>query len=531
MTLNLEQMTMLRQLHGDLDNLIEDLQLNHANLETALGKIYLFLNERLKIEVFYVETDDENLNHRVFCHGSDYNDIKSDIPQLLNIKQSVTFKTSELFWVVQPIQMSNTIIGIIGLAFDINLDGDKILAPEILHTISELLDNYFFAIHMNRLKHSLIMGIQAALKSHSIVSSVDGAVNVLKKEIPFKKMILLYSDRVLTGNSRINYLVYEGDKRVYDSSEKKHDALDEFVKKFDGHLTGNVEGLKKILGDEELMVSYMINGLIEEDLIGEIVFIPEEGENFSLFSRELIQVFSETLRQRLVDFNRERNVLRKFFPDKVIDQMLSEPGYEKLYLQPRDVEVGIIFADISGYTKMSEQILITPERIMKFINLWSKEVVKRVFPLGACLDKLVGDCIILLFGPPFYRETPEQIAKTIIEAAEIVNDVTHEVFNMTEFEDIRKHPDYDKFGVAIGANFCHAVVGLIGPNDDLTAFSSGMNNTARLQGLAKANQIFVTKNLYKLLSPMNFRKLEGPHSAMVKNVEKPLVYYEVSAKG
>ncbi|HHW82183.1 MAG TPA: hypothetical protein GX746_10920, partial [Bacteroidales bacterium] len=105
MTLNLEQMTMLRQLHGDLDNLIEDLQLNHANLETALGKIYLFLNERLKIEVFYVETDDENLNHRVFCHGSDYNDIKSDIPQLLNIKQSVTFKTSELFWVVQPIQM------------------------------------------------------------------------------------------------------------------------------------------------------------------------------------------------------------------------------------------------------------------------------------------------------------------------------------------------------------------------------------------------------------------------------------------
>jgi class 3 adenylate cyclase len=371
------------------------------------------------------------------------------------------------------------------------------------------------------------MGIQSALKNHSIVDSIDGAVYVLKKEIPFKKMILLYSDHELTGDSRINYLVYEEYERVYDSTNKRHEGLDEFVKDTDGCLSANTDELRQVLGDDDLMVSYLLDGLIEEDLIGKVIFVPETGATFSIFCREIIQVFTETLRQRLVDFNRERNTLRKFFSDRVIERLTSEPGYEKMYLQPRDTDIGIIFADVSGFTKMSEQILVSPERITRFVDHWSNEVVKRVFPLGACLDKLVGDCIILLFGPPFYQQSPEEIAKSVIKASEIIVEVTREVFNLEEFADIREHSDYTKFGVAIGANYCPAVVGLIGPNDDLTAFSSGMNITARLQGLAKADQILVTERLYGLIKPMNQWELEGPHSAPVKNVEKPLVYYQV----
>lgn len=527
MNLNLEQLLMLRELHINLDELIEGLQLHHANLETALKKIYLFLNEKLKVETLYIETQDESLNFRVFCYGRGDGEIKRKTPQLLKIDRPGTFTTNGLFWAVQPIKMSETNIGSIGLAFGSDAIPYKEITLEILNTVSELLDNYFFSIYTSRLKHSLIMGIQSALKNHSIVDSIDGAVYVLKKEIPFKKMILLYSDHELTGNSRINYLIYEDYSRVYDSSETRHAGLDEFVKDTDGCLSAHTDELKKVLGDNDLMVSYLLDGLIEEDLIGKVIFVPEEGVTFSVFCREIIQVFTETLRQRLVDFNRERNNLRKFFPDQVIEKLITQPHYEKLHLQPRKADIGIIFADISGFTKMSEQILISPERITKFIDTWSNEVVTRVFPLGACLDKLVGDCIILLFGPPFYADTPQQIASNVIKAAEIIVEVTSKIFQMPEYEDIRKHPDFDKFGMAIGTNYCPAVVGLIGPNDDLTAFSSGMNITARLQGLAKAGEIFVTERLHDLLKPMNEWRLEGPESMPVKNVAKPLVYYRV----
>ncbi|OGK08113.1 MAG: hypothetical protein A2W80_04570, partial [Candidatus Riflebacteria bacterium GWC2_50_8] len=474
-------------------------------------------------------TEDESLNHRVFCYGRGDGDIKRKTPQLLKIDHSSTFTTPGLFWVVQPIEMGKTVIGAIGLAFETEAAPTKEVAPEILNTVSELLDNFFFGIHINRLKHSLIMGIQSALKSHSIVDSIDGAVYVLKKEIPFRKMILLYSDHELTGVSKINYLVYEDYARVYDSGETRHPGLDEFVKDTDGCLSANTDELKKVLGDNDLMVSYLLDGLIDEDLIGKVIFVPEKDVSFSIFCREIIQVFTETLRQRLVDFNRERNSLRKFFSDKVIARLTSEPGYHKLYLEPRDTDIGIIFADISGFTKMSEQILVSPERITRFVDTWSNEIIKRVFPLGACLDKLVGDCIILLFGPPFYSDTPEEIATKVIKSAEIIIEVTRTVFMMPEYSDIRKHPDYAKFGVAIGANYCPAVVGLIGPNDDLTAFSSGMNITARLQGLAKADQLLVTERLQELIRPMNMWQLVGPQAMPVKNVEKPLVYYHVTS--
>jgi class 3 adenylate cyclase len=62
----------------------------------------------------------------------------------------------------------------------------------------------------------------------------------------------------------------------------------------------------------------------------------------------------------------------------------------------------------------------------------------------------------------------------------------------------------------------------------LTAFSSGMNITARLQGLAKADQILVTENFHRIAADIPDYTFTGPESAPVKNVEKPLVYYRLA---
>jgi len=527
MSLSFEHLKLLRNLHKGLDSLIENLQLNHIDLETALGKIFLFLNEKIRVEVFFVETQDENLNNRVFCFGRGNENIKRTTPQLLKIDRQSNFTTPGLSWWVQPIEMAGTMIGAIGLAFENDNSPDKILAPEILDGISEQIDQFFFGIHINRLKHSMIMGIQSALKNHSITDSIDGAVYVLHKEIPFERMIILYSDRELTGEEKINYLVYNQAERIFDSSENLCPELEDFIIKSGNCLTANIEPLKKVTGSDNLTVSYLLDGLIEEDLIGKIILVPEKGQHFSIFSREIVQVFSESLRQRLVDFNRERNVLRKFFSDQVIKKLTAEPGYYKAHLTAREAEIGIMFADISGFTKMSEQILKSPERITALVDKWSSGIMDRVFQYGACLDKLVGDCVILLFGPPFYEETPEKIVENLIKSAKTIVEFTREFLLLPENKDIQNHKDFSKFGVAIGLNFCQSVVGLIGPNEDLTAFSSGMNNTARLQGLAHAGEILVTERVQELAPRSGPWKFKGPDSAPVKNVEKPLVFYKL----
>ncbi|MDD3146999.1 MAG: adenylate/guanylate cyclase domain-containing protein [Candidatus Riflebacteria bacterium] len=527
MEFNLSELQQLRELHIELDNLVEKLQTAHSSLETALGKVFLFLADKIKISSLFVETPDENLNHQVFSFGNCDDNIKRKVPQLHQVTRAINFNFNATLWYAQPIEMAGKVTGSIAIAFEHDVTPDKKMGAALLDCVSELLDNFFFSIHSSSLKHSLIMGVQSALKNHSIEDSIDGAVYVLKKEVPFKKLIILYSDHELTGQESLNYLVYEEDQRIHDSTGNPHPGLEALIKGNGNCLSADTETLKKAIGSENVTITYLLDGLIEEDLIGKVIFVPEEGHSFSIFAREIVQVFAETLRQRLVDFNRERNMLRKFFPDRVIKRLIAEPGYEKLYLTPRDEQIGIIFADISGFTKMSEQILKTPERITNLVDTWANGIVNKVFPLEACLDKIVGDCLIFLFGPPFYEASPGDIVAKVLESARIIVDFTNEFLRSPENIDIQKHPDFEKFGVAIGVNFCPAVVGLIGPNDDLTAFSSGMNITARLQGLAKANQILATEKVREIGLAAGKWQFIGPESAPVKNVEKPLVYYHV----
>ena len=71
-------------------------------------------------------------------------------------------------------------------------------------------------------------------------------------------------------------------------------------------------------------------------------------------------------------------------------------------------------------------------------------------------------------------------------------------------------PEEDEFallrgsgvGVATGVNLAPLFVGQFGPNANFTGFSSGMNNTARLQGCATRGQILVMDDAAKRLAPI-----------------------------
>ncbi len=527
MDLKLDQLNLLREITLELDSLIEGLQTTRADLHSSLNEIYGFLKEKISLEVFFVETQDENLNMRAFCFGEDANVVKQKVPNLHNLASAQYFETPDACWFAQPLEMAGNNIGSMGLAFSSKAKPEKNFGMELLDGISEELDNFFFSIQQSRLKHSLIMGIQSALKSHSLIDAIDCAVYVLRKEIPFTDLYIFYSDRELTGNEKTNYMIYNQTSKIFDSASNPHPELKKLVDNGENPLSIDPNRLKELISAGEVTVSYLLDGLIQEELIGKAIFVPEQGKTFSIFSRELIQIFTEVLRQRLVDFNRERNNLRKFFSDKIIDKLVSEVGYDSLYLTPRKENIGIIFADISGFTKISEQVLKTPERITQLVDHWSNGILERVFDLDACLDKLVGDCIILLFGPPFYNSQPEKIVANLLEASKRIIDFTREFLNSEENSEIKQHPDFEKFGVAIGVNYCPTVVGLIGPNQDLTAFSSGMNITARLQGLASADQILVTEEVARICNQTPDNKWEfGPEgSAPVKNVAKPLKFF------
>jgi class 3 adenylate cyclase len=528
MALNLTQLQNIWNLHQELDNLLEGFQFSQKDLKVSLSELFEFLKNIINISAFYVETKDEKLINTIFVYGDCDKDIKLRDPKLKKVNEIVKIKSQDICWFALSIDVDSHIIGTVAIGFkESDLIESEDYYKETIITISELIDTFIYNIQSSSIKHSLIMGLQDALAEIDISNSLDRTSKLLHHSIKFKKMLIVYIDKDIIAESKnIKYVLYEGSKRIYDNNEKPLDSLENLIRSKKDFLALTPVELQKSLDMGSITLSYLAKSFYEEEPIGFICIETKNDHKLNTLAKELLQIFSEELRQRLVDLNREKNILRKYFSNQVITKLITTPNYENRFLKAREEEIGIIFADLSGFTEMSEQILKTPERITNFINRWARGVVSRVFPLGATLDKIIGDCVMILFGPPFYNSSKEEIVKHMLQASQQIVAFTRSFLESPQNADIRNHPDYKKFGVSIGINYCHCIVGLIGPNNDLTAFSSGVNITARLQGLAEANEILVTESVKNIATKSsNNWQFSEKKSTKVKNVKEPLGYY------
>ena len=61
-------------------------------------------------------------------------------------------------------------------------------------------------------------------------------------------------------------------------------------------------------------------------------------------------------------------------------------------------EVVVLFADLEGYTSMSEQL--DPEEVTILINRLLRELAAAVYQYEGYVDKFIGDSVMALFGAP-----------------------------------------------------------------------------------------------------------------------------------
>lgn len=532
MSLSYEQLQCIWSIHKKLDDLLESLQFEQKELKAALESVFLFIKEKIGVVAFFVETKNEKLINTVFTYGACDENIKLRAPQLSVANRIVSFTTPGVIWFAQPIDVDNHVIGTIAMAFKASPKTNEYnneFYSTALNTISELLDSYIYSIHCSCIKHSVIMGLQEALADLNISKAIYRSTEILHQMTNFSRMLIVYADKeIIAKNNNTKYMYFDGFQLINDDSDNPLPCLEKFIRSDKNFLAATPQSLCNILNLKNITISYLTKGVDENDRVGFIAIEYRSKDQMSVLAQDLVQIFSEELRQRLVDLNREKNILRKYFSNPITNKLITTDNYETLFLAPREAKIGILFADISGFTKMSEQILKTPERITNFVNKWANGVVARVFPLGATLDKLVGDSLMLLFGPPFYDTDKEIIVKHMLQSAQQIVKFTKKYLKQPENLDIQKHPDFEKFGVTVGLNYSRCIVGLIGPNQDLTAFSSGVNITARLQGIAKTNQILVSERIKNIAEKLNGTwTFSEKQTAQVKNVEKPIGYYEL----
>jgi class 3 adenylate cyclase len=251
--------------------------------------------------------------------------------------------------------------------------------------------------------------------------------------------------------------------------------------------------------------------------VGKVV-VTSKSPTFNTYDRELLSAFAGFIRQRVVDFNKEWRALALAFRPDDVGRLLQNDDYEKRFLAPREEVVGIVYIDISGFTKVSETILKTPAAVAHLVEEWSRDAVDIVWQHGGVFDKMVGDCVIALFGPPFYEEKPGQRLLRAIQCGIDVRAMTNEIPKRVGFEMLRE----TGLAVSTGVHLAPLFVGQFGPNSNFTGFSSGMNNTARLQGCAARNEILVMEEAVAALPEGHPFAFGDTRSMPVKNVAEPL---------
>lgn len=508
------------------DDLLEKCSHRKLGLKATMLSFLPRVAEKLGAAAAAVETLDEDLRSGIFSWRTPPGFGLASAPGRLAFRRA-----RGLTWATKPLDLDGRRVGTFALGWRGRPPYGSDL-PELLNSVCEELDNVLWNVQTAAVKQRLLERVTNCLTRSRLRNALDEAVQVLHAEIPFRHLGLVYRHEDAEEGGRIQYRFYRGTACAYDSELKPHAALSRAIGRLGiGLLDPEQHRVRRILRLRD-GVSFTLSGRAAgADQMGKLVTEVDGG--LSTFGRDLMRIFANSVSQRLIDYNRERRHLAKFFPPDTVSRLLRDRDYMSRYLAPRVRNVAMLYADINSFTKLCERALRTPERIGGFVDSWSEGAVRIVWKYGGVFDKMVGDCVIAHFGPPFFETSQAECVRRAAMAALEIQDFTAALGRLARNRGLARKAGLKGLGVAAGVNLCPAAVGLFGPNHDFTAFSSGMNQTARLQSKAGFRETLIMAQARDaLLRPGKAAafSFEGPYETEAKNVARPLRYFRLRAR-
>jgi adenylate cyclase len=165
---------------------------------------------------------------------------------------------------------------------------------------------------------------------------------------------------------------------------------------------------------------------------------------------------------------------------------LCNTCFERAPLYGFDAEVGILFADVRGYTSLVEAL--EPEEAAALLNRFYRVATDVLLRADAIIDKLVGDEVMAIFWPALMAEDHFEV---MVEAAEEL------VYSVTV-----GGAGHGGLPLGAGLSFGDARMGNVGAGEvkDFTAVGDVVNTAARLQAQAKPGQLVLSERVYAEVS-------------------------------
>jgi adenylate cyclase len=222
-----------------------------------------------------------------------------------------------------------------------------------------------------------------------------------------------------------------------------------------------------------------------------------------------------SLNQQIKEEERMRSRLERFHSPQVIE-MILKGGQETKdnIMDPKDLTATILFADIIGFTHLSEKM--PPREINMILNRFFSRMTDIIFEFDGTLDKYIGDALMAVFGAPMEKENDSE--RAILAALKM----RRELAAMME-----KTTSESRFDIRIGINTGRVVAGNIGSprRMDYTVIGDPVNIAQRLESIAQPNQILIGQETYNHV--MGKFKIKNIGERRVKGKEKEITAYEV----
>ena len=167
--------------------------------------------------------------------------------------------------------------------------------------------------------------------------------------------------------------------------------------------------------------------------------------------------------------------------------------------------VTALFADISGFTPMSQQL--TPEVVVERVNQCFQAITDAVYRYEGSVNRFMGDCVLAFFGAPLTHENdPERAILAALDMREAVLKL--------------------ELNISVGINTGMMYFGPIGTQQhrEITAYGHDVNLAKRFQEAANPGQILIGESTYRLTrKAFDFNRIDA---LTLKGIESPVTAYE-----
>lgn len=191
----------------------------------------------------------------------------------------------------------------------------------------------------------------------------------------------------------------------------------------------------------------------------------------------------------LLQKNQVESLLSRFLAKDVADEMLGQ--LDTVNIGGSRVEATVLFADIVGFTTMSEEM--SPEEVAEFLNeYYGYFTLCSRFFFGT-VDKFIGDCAMVVFGSP---KPDAEHSFHAISCAVLIQKL------VVRLNQARLADGKPEVMVRIGVNTGEMLAGVMGDSEraEYTVVGDSVNLASRLCGESSGGQVIIEEALYNKLA-------------------------------